>query len=128
MLNDWSGVDVVRPAPRAAVWGRRAHAPQPRATTFVERCFGYDGGIGMRPGLESHGGSTFCGLASLWLMGTLDEALQRRQGGRGATLRWLAARQEGGYTGRPHKPPDTCYSFWVGVGALCLPPQRRAPP
>lgn len=31
--------------------------------------------------------------------------------------RWLLNRFEDGFTGRPNKPSDTCYSFWTG-GAL----------
>eukprot|EP00037_Helgoeca_nana_P004557 m.46562 g.46562 ORF g.46562 m.46562 type:complete len:535 (-) comp15453_c0_seq1:59-1663(-) len=97
MLHDWSGIDVAA------------------ATQFVIRSFNYDGGIGQMPGLESHGGSTFCGLASLCLMGTLDAALSGET--RGKVLHWLASRQigkGGGFQGRPHKAIDTCYSFWVG--------------
>jgi hypothetical protein len=66
-------------------------------------------------GLESHGGSTFCALASLQLMGTLDQVLPPRK--RARVLHWLISRQMGkggGFQGRPHKAIDTCYSFWVG--------------
>lgn len=31
--------------------------------------------------------------------------------------RWLLSRQIDGFQGRPNKPVDTCYSFWIG-GAL----------
>ena len=31
--------------------------------------------------------------------------------------KWLLLRQDCGFNGRPHKPADTCYSFWIG-GAL----------
>lgn len=28
--------------------------------------------------------------------------------------RWLLLRQEDGFNGRPNKPVDTCYTFWIG--------------
>lgn len=31
-------------------------------------------------------------------------------------VRWLVERQSGGgLQGRPNKPPDTCYTFWIGA-------------
>ncbi|KAG7259189.1 hypothetical protein CRUP_001710 [Coryphaenoides rupestris] len=39
----------------------------------------YDNGIGQGAGLESHGGSTFCAIASLRLMGRLQETLSERE-------------------------------------------------
>lgn len=35
----------------------------------------YDGGISLEPNLESHGGSSFCGIAALSLLGYLNMAL-----------------------------------------------------
>ena len=29
--------------------------------------------------------------------------------------RWCLFRQKSGFQGRPNKPVDTCYSFWVGA-------------
>lgn len=34
--------------------------------------------------------------------------------------RWLINRQEDGFQGRPNKPVDTCYSFWVGASLKIL--------
>lgn len=34
--------------------------------------------------------------------------------------RWLINRQEDGFQGRPNKPVDTCYSFWVGASLKML--------
>lgn len=34
--------------------------------------------------------------------------------------RWLLNRQEDGFQGRPNKPVDTCYSFWVGASLKML--------
>jgi geranylgeranyl transferase type-1 subunit beta len=119
MLGDWRGVDI------------------PRAVAYIESCRGYDGGIGMFPGSESHGGSMFTALASLAL-------IARRNGGaiaaeasasscvadrepdlgptidapaRVALVRWCSERivaAEGGFQGRVDKKADTCYSWWIG--------------
>ena len=84
------------------------------------------------PPQESHGGSTFTGLAALALMGTL-----RRLPPPQRTVRWCVERQArssrdraeigarsgraahlsqvGGFQGRPNKDEDTCYSFWIGA-------------
>ena len=29
--------------------------------------------------------------------------------------KWCIRRQQSGFQGRPHKPVDTCYSFWIGA-------------
>ncbi|EFN83962.1 geranylgeranyl transferase type-1 subunit beta [Harpegnathos saltator] len=94
ILNDWSGVDI------------------PRATNYILQSISFDGGIGQGPGLESHGGSTFCAVASLILMKQFLE-LSNIQLSR--LRRWCLMRQDGGFQGRPGKPSDTCYSFWVGA-------------
>ena len=63
--------------------------------------------------MYSPGGSTFCAVASLVLMNRLEVALMTRQIKR--LKRWCIMRQESGFQGRPNKPVDTCYSFWVGA-------------
>ncbi|XP_014486780.1 PREDICTED: geranylgeranyl transferase type-1 subunit beta [Dinoponera quadriceps] len=93
ILNDWSGIDI------------------PRATNYILQSISFDGGFGQGPGLESHGGSTFCAVASLILMG--QRKLSSEQLAR--LSRWCLMRQDGGFQGRPGKPPDTCYSFWIGA-------------
>lgn len=47
--------------------------------------------------------------------------------------RWCLMRQDGGFHGRPGKPSDTCYSFWIGatlqlldVGSLSDPNANKA--
>lgn len=59
------------------------------------------------------GGWTYCAIASLCLMGRLEEALSQRELDR--IRRWCIMRQQSGFHGRPNKPVDTCYSFWVGA-------------
>ena len=39
------------------------------AASFVARCQSYEGGFGLCPGQEAHGGSTYCSLAALDLLG-----------------------------------------------------------
>ncbi|KAH8295222.1 hypothetical protein KR018_008869 [Drosophila ironensis] len=79
---------------------------------WIARCQTYEGGFGGAPGLEAHGGYTFCGIAGLAL---LDEA---EKCDKQALLQWTLRRQmiyEGGFQGRTNKLVDGCYSFWVGA-------------
>lgn len=95
-LGDWSGMD------------------REQALSYVMNSVSYEGGIGQGPGLEAHGGSTYCGVAALSLMGMLDKLGEDRLE---RLARWCLARQvaDSGFQGRPNKPEDTCYSFWVGA-------------
>ena len=117
------------------------------ATSYILSCITYDGSLGLTPGREGHGGSTFCGIASLHLMGVLDEAMARDEltGWEDDLIRWCVNGQyplptsltntnatnagvynngycnenAAGMAGRPNKLEDTCYSFWIG-GTLHL--------
>jgi len=62
LLGDWSGVD------------------KSAALRFVLSCVTYEGGLALRPGSEAHGGSCYCGVASIMLMGLVDEAEQQLPG------------------------------------------------
>ncbi|EFJ17469.1 hypothetical protein SELMODRAFT_114230 [Selaginella moellendorffii] len=102
-LQDWSGMDV------------------PLACDYIAKCQSYDGGFGLCPGLEAHGGATYCALAALKLIGQSAE--------KGITgidfpllTSWLLQRQAvtGGFQGRINKAPDTCYAFWVGASLVFL--------
>uniref|UniRef100_A0A674H0M6 Protein geranylgeranyltransferase type I subunit beta n=1 Tax=Taeniopygia guttata TaxID=59729 RepID=A0A674H0M6_TAEGU len=57
--------------------------------------------------------STFCGMHHWCLMGKLEEVFSEKELNR--IRRWCIMRQQNGYHGRPNKPVDTCYSFWVGA-------------
>ncbi|TPX70686.1 hypothetical protein SpCBS45565_g01640 [Spizellomyces sp. 'palustris'] len=92
MLNDWRGMDV------------------DRALAFIRDSQTYEYAFGQGPGQEAHGGSTYCAVASLSLMNRLDELKGRDQ-----LIHWLLTRQVDGFNGRPNKPRDTCYSFWIGA-------------
>lgn len=72
----------------------------------------YDCGISQHYEMESHGGTTFCAVAALRLSGQLEQTLSPKTIER--MKRWLVFRQEDGFNGRPNKPVDTCYSFWIG--------------
>ena len=119
------------------------------ATSYILSCISFDGAIALTPGREGHGGSTFCGIASLYLMGVLDEVMAREElaGWKDNLIRWCVMRHhslpkannndqasnnngyiEGetytttaaaGMQGRPNKLEDTCYSYWIG-GTLHL--------
>lgn len=92
ILNDWSGINI------------------DKVLSYIKESQCYDHGVAQGPCLESHGGSTYCAIASLALMGKLDEGLISKE----QTLKWCLLRQETGFQGRPCKPVDTCYSFWIG--------------
>ncbi|KAM4600617.1 protein farnesyltransferase subunit beta isoform 2-T2 [Polymixia lowei] len=73
------------------------------------RCQNWEGGLGGVPGLEAHGGYTFCGTAAMVILGK-EHMLDPK-----ALLRWVVSRQmrfEGGFQGRCNKLVDGCYSFW----------------
>nr|CDS34335.1 chromodomain helicase dna binding protein 6 [Hymenolepis microstoma] len=79
---------------------------------WIARCQTYEGGFGGQPGLEAHGGYSFCAFAALNLLNAIHLVDVPR------LLRWAANRQmptEGGFQGRTHKLVDSCYSFWVGA-------------
>lgn len=98
MIGDWSGVD------------------RERAIEYVLRCRGFEGGgFAQSPGCESHGGSTYCAVNALALMGALDRIPNKDR-----LVRWLLARQVSGFQGRINKDPDSCYSFWIGASLKTL--------
>lgn len=98
MLNDWRGVD------------------QKLAVEYIQSCISFDGGIALLPNQEGHGGSTFCGVASLILMDKLHEMPPTFIK---ELTYWCVSRQVYGMQGRPNKLEDTCYSYWIG-GTLKL--------
>ncbi|GAB1599929.1 geranylgeranyl transferase type-1 subunit beta-like [Argonauta hians] len=95
ILDDWTGMN------------------RDLAISYIKSSLSYDGGIGQGPGLESHGGPTFCAVAALSLMGCLHETFTLAELER--LKRWCILRQQVGFHGRPNKPDDTCYSYWIGA-------------
>lgn len=94
MLQDWSGIN------------------KDKAVLFIQNSLTHDFGIGQGPGQECHGGTTFCGIASLVLLDRLESAFTQKQ--MDGIKKWCLFRQQTGFNGRPNKKTDTCYSFWVG--------------
>lgn len=86
------------------------------AIQYVLRCQNYDGGFGEFPGCESHAGITFCCVASLALSDALNKCNKEY------LTSWLVHRigENGGFTGRPGKSADVCYSFWVAASLKIL--------
>ncbi|KAK1299082.1 Protein farnesyltransferase subunit beta [Acorus calamus] len=76
--------------------------------TFIISCQTYEGGIAGEPNSEAHGGYTFCGLATMILIGEADRLDLP------SLIDWAVFRQgvEGGLQGRTNKLVDGCYSFW----------------
>lgn len=100
LLNDWSGID------------------KDRCARFIRSSLSYEGAFAQYPGSEAHGGSTFCALASLKLMNKLEDTLSYDDIDR--LIRWCINRLDQGFTGRPNKDQDTCYSFWIGACLVIL--------
>ena len=79
---------------------------------FIVRSQSYEGGIGAEPFGEAHGGFTFCGVATMSILGQGNRLNLERLG------EWLVGRQmtaEGGFQGRTNKLVDSCYSYWQGA-------------
>ena len=79
-------------------------------TEWILKCQNYDGGFGGTIRDESHGGYTFCALASLKILGELNRVDSK-------VKRWIGRRQIDGFNGRTNKLGDSCYSYWVGGAA-----------
>ena len=101
ILNDWSGIDK--------------HS----CTNFILQCQTYEYAFGQVPGAEAHGGSTFCAVAALSLMDRLNDLDHQDD-----LIRWCLQRQSEGFSGRPHKPDDSCYSWWIGATLKLLKKDR----
>ncbi|CAO3595756.1 unnamed protein product [Absidia cylindrospora] len=93
ILNDWSGLDIEQ------------------SVHYIKTLQSYEYGIGQSAGEESHGGSTFCGVAALTLMGRQQDGILDKN----RLIKWCLDRQSTGFQGRPNKQPDTCYCFWIGA-------------
>jgi len=77
---------------------------------FILSCQSSLGSIGMGPGQEGHGGSTYCGVTALFLMDRLHKLPLREE-----LIEWLVQRQGEGFQGRIGKMQDTCYGYWIGL-------------
>jgi len=100
ILNDWSGID------------------KENCAKFIKESLSYEGAFAQCPGAEAHGGSTYCALASLKMMSKLEDTLSEQDVNR--LIRWCMNRIDHGFSGRPNKEQDTCYSFWIGASLVML--------
>ncbi|KAI9290883.1 geranylgeranyl transferase type-1 subunit beta-like protein [Neoconidiobolus thromboides FSU 785] len=98
LLNDFTGFDVEL------------------ALNYIKNSQTYDFAISQGPNLESHGGSTYCGLAALHLINKMDSIINDKEN----LIKWCLNRQNNGFHGRLNKPDDTCYSFWIGASLNML--------
>lgn len=57
-------------------------------------------------------------MATLKLLGRLDDCLDEKK--QAKLVRWLLMKQDMGFEGRPNKPSDTCYTFWIGASLAIL--------
>jgi geranylgeranyl transferase type-2 subunit beta len=87
----------------------------PKAVSYIHSCANFDGGYGVCPGAESHGGQILTCVAALAIANRLDLVDAERLGA------WLSERQlgNGGLNGRPGKKEDVCYSWWI-AGSLAI--------
>lgn len=82
-----------------------------KAADFIALCQTYEGGVGAAPGVEAHGGYTFCALAAMEILNSMHKFRVDD------LLKWAVKQQmsfEGGFRGRTNKLVDGCYSFWLG--------------
>jgi len=91
ILDDWGDLDV------------------DKIVEYIHSCQRYDYSFGMEPDCESHGSACYLAVASLWLMGRLDELRHKDE-----LIKWLIILQALGFCGRPNKDEDSCYTFWIG--------------
>jgi len=64
------------------------------------------GGFGANPNAEPHGGYTFCAISSLRMLGIEIPKKNRLEV-------WFQARLNPRFNGRPGKPSDSCYVWWI---------------
>jgi len=76
--------------------GKKDYINIESATNYILSCKSYDGALGLTPGREGHGGSTFCGIASLCLLGVLDDVMSRDdlRGWKEDLIYWCVMRQK----------------------------------
>ena len=84
---------------------------------YILKSQSYEGAFGQGPGLEAHGGSTYCALAALAMLGRLEDLDQRLKE---RCQNWCSLRLHTAFNGRPNKQDDTCYTYWIGGESVIL--------
>ena len=108
--------------------------------SFVLERVNYNGGLSSNKFTESHSGLTFCGIATLRLLGydfaknvpwveTTKKWLVHRQIDysasvyKGQSYSYWVEEDIGGFNGRENKFGDTCYSWWCSASLKLLDPK-----
>ena len=131
MLGDWSGVDadraiayVLRSQAYDGAFGLGPHGEGHGGSTYcavaclalANRLDALDAELGVgAEEMNSFGGIPLPVVGALDAVAPSSAAASAGNSRRNALLRWCAGRQFGGFCGRPNKPADTCYSFWIGA-------------
>lgn len=87
---------------------------------FIKKSRAYEGGFGQGPSLEAHGGSTYCAVASLYLLNRIHDGSALSPKELRKLITWAVQMQDEGFHGRTNKPDDTCYAFWIGASLALL--------
>ena len=93
-----------------------------KIVNYILNSLTYEGAFGQGPGLETHGGSTYCALAALSMLDrlqTLEDHVQDK------CRKWLSFKLSQSFHGRPNKVDDTCYTWWVGSALKILDPHEK---
>ena len=104
LLDDFEGIDTEK------------------MTEYILKSQTYEGAFGQSPGLEAHGGSTYCALAALAMLGSLENLNQHVKD---RCQKWCSLRLNEAFNGRPNKQDDTCYTYWIGKLILLLFPSYK---
>lgn len=123
-----TAASLAAPSAEEAAGGGRPGLDRAAAVRFVLSCQAHDGGFGLKPGLEAHGGATYCAVSALALAGALPgpdrDAEVPTVSGRPLRLlvSWLSGRATpgGGFEGRPGRGADVCYGWWIGAALKTL--------
>ena len=120
LLNDdtynFESDQVQNSANQQPINGTKNLLTAPSIARHIASCQTFEGGFGAEPHNEAHGGYTFCALAALRILNSVQWIDVNSLHG------WLVRRQlgyEGGFCGRTNKLVDGCYSFWQG-GAMAV--------
>ena len=93
---------------------KKSYVDTKRIVAFIKASRGYDDGLALMEGMESHSGGVYCAIASLSILGELDNVVDNTW--KDNLVKWLVGRQlPSGLQGRIGKEADSCYSYWVGA-------------
>ncbi|KAH1260787.1 Geranylgeranyl transferase type-1 subunit beta [Glycine max] len=115
MLDNWSGMDKEK---------TKDYILRCQLTVILYPCGGQFNTCRLVVVLIGHvtGGATYCAMASLRLMGFIEDNILSSCASSSLIdapllLDWILQRQgtDGGFQGRPNKSSDTCYAFWIGA-------------